>query len=123
MNFKTNGFQSSVNENKNELTLEDYKKMFTPSSKLKREVSLFSAITLPLVLAACGGGGGGGAVSPTPDSGGGSSSGGSTGGDSGSGGSTDDRLQLNNKSVAATDGADVFVYDVSFDNGLSLIHI
>ena len=58
MNFKTNGFQSSVNENKNELTLEDYKKMFTPSSKLKREVSLFSAITLPLVLAACGGGGG-----------------------------------------------------------------
>ena len=118
MNFKTNGFQSSVNENKNELTLEDYKKMFTPSSKLKREVSLFSAITLPLVLAACGGGGGGGgAVSPTPDSGGGSSSGGSTGGDSGSGGSTDDRLQLNNKSVAATDGADVFVYDVSFDNG------
>ena len=118
MNFKTNGFQSSVNENKNELTLEDYKKMFTPSSKLKRDVSLFSAITLPLVLAACGGGGGGGgAVSPTPDSGGGSSSGGSTGGDSGSGGSTDDRLQLNNKSVAATDGADVFVYDVSFDNG------
>ena len=122
MNFKTNGFQSSVNENKNELTLEDYKKMFTPSSKLKREVSLFSAITLPLVLAACGGGGGGGgAVSPTPDSGGdsssGGSSGGSTGGDSGSGGSTDDRLQLNNKSVAATDGADVFVYDVSFDNG------
>ncbi len=122
MNFKTNGFQSSVNENKNELTLEDYKKMFTPSSKLKREVSLFSAITLPLVLAACGGGGGGGAVSPTPDSGGGSSSdgsssGGSTGGDSGSGGSTDDRLQLNNKSVAATDGADIFVYDVSFDNG------
>ena len=118
MNFKTNGFQSSVNENKNELTLEDYKKMFTPSSKLKREVSLFSAITLPLVLAACGGGGGGGgAVSPTPDSGGGSSSGGSTGGDSGSGSSTDDRLQLNNKSVAATDGADVFVYDVSFDNG------
>ena len=91
--------------------------MFTPSSKLKREVSLFSAITLPLVLAACGGGGGGGAVSPTPDSGGGSSSGGSTGGDSGSGSSTDDRLQLNNKSVAATDGADVFVYDVSFDNG------
>ena len=118
MNFKTNGFQSSVNENKNELTLEDYKKMFTPSSKLKREVSLFSAITLPLVLAACGGGGGGGgAVSPTPDSGGDSSSGGSTGGDSGSGSSTDDRLQLNNKSVAATDGADVFVYDVSFDNG------
>jgi Beta-propeller domains of methanol dehydrogenase type len=129
MNFKTNGFQSSVNENNNELTLEDYKKMFTPSSKLKRQVSLFSAITLPLVLAACGGGGGGGgAVSPTPDSGGGSGSGGSTGGgsdsggdsggDSGSGGgSTDDRLQLNNKSVAATDGADVFVYDVSFDGG------
>ncbi|MFL2819550.1 MAG: hypothetical protein ACJZ91_00015 [Alphaproteobacteria bacterium] len=123
MNIKTSGFQSSITENKNELTLEDYKKMFTPSSKLKREIGLFSAITLPLVLAACGGGGGGGgAVSPTPDSGSGSDSGGSTGGGSDSGGSTgggatDTRLQLNNQSVAATDAADVFVYDVKFDAG------
>ena len=46
----------------------------------RSKLGYFSAITLPMILAACGGGGGGGApapVSPTPDSGGGSSSGGS----------------------------------------------
>ena len=42
----------------------------------KNDIRFFTAITLPLILAACGGGGGGGAVSPTPDSG--SSSGGSS---------------------------------------------
>ena len=45
-------------------------------SNNKNEIRFFTAITLPLILAACGGGGGGGAVSPTPDAGsGGSSSG------------------------------------------------
>ena len=33
----------------------------------KRDIRFFTAITLPLILAACGGGGGGGAVSPTPE--------------------------------------------------------
>ena len=120
MDIRTKGFQpSSVAEDNNDLTLEDYKNLFTPSSKLKRQFGIFSAITLPLVLAACGGGGGGGgAVSPTPDSRSGSGSG-SSGGGSDSGGysgvvATDSRLQLNNKSVAATDAADVFVYDVEF---------
>ena len=46
----------------------------------KNDIRFFTAITLPLILAACGGGGGGGAVSPTPDSGSGSSS--SSGSDS-----------------------------------------
>ncbi len=90
MDIRTKGFQpSSVAEDNNDLTLEDYKNLFTPSSKLKRQFGIFSAITLPLVLAACGGGGGGGgAVSPTPDSGSGS---GSSGGGSGSSGGGSDR--------------------------------
>ena len=58
----------------------------------RSKIGYFSAITLPLILAACGGGGGGGydggAVSPTPDSGGGSTDGGSTDGGSTDGGST-----------------------------------
>ena len=40
----------------------------------KNEIRFLTAITLPLILAACGGGGGGGAVSPTPDSSSGGSS-------------------------------------------------
>ena len=50
----------------------------------RSKLGYFSAITLPMILAACGGGGGGGGapVSPTPDSG----SGGSGSGGSGSGG-------------------------------------
>ena len=55
----------------------------------KKDIRFLTAITLPLILAACGGGGGGGAVSPTPDAGsGGSSSGGSSSGGSSSGGSS-----------------------------------
>ena len=50
------------------LTLEDKNLIKISRSKL----GYFSAITLPMILAACGGGGGGNydePVSPTPDSG------------------------------------------------------
>ena len=55
----------------------------------RSKLGYFSAITLPMILAACGGGGGGGGapVSPTPDSGGGSGSGGSGSGGSSTAGS------------------------------------
>ena len=44
-------------------------------AKLDRKIFGYtSALTLPLILAACGGGGGWGAVSPTPDAGSGSGS-------------------------------------------------
>ena len=71
----------------------------------KRDIRLLTAITLPLILAACGGGGGGGAVSPTPDAGSGSSS---------SGGSSSGGTQANAGYYTATADADNYVYDVSF---------
>ena len=85
----------------------------------KRDIRFLTAITLPLILAACGGGGGGGAVSPTPDAGsggsssGGSSSGGSSSGGSSSGGSTSG-TQANAGYYTATSEADNYVYDVTF---------
>ena len=93
----------------------------TSLSKLSFDVSknkfgYLSAITLPLLLAACGGGGGGGAVSPTPTTpttdGGGSGSGGSG---SGSGSATAG-IEANAGRIAATSSADTFLYDVSFAN-------
>ena len=82
----------------------------------RKDTGIFSAITLSLILAACGGGGGGGggAVSPTPTP--------DTGGDSGgdSGGDTDTSINLDGGSYAATSGADVFTFDVSFD-GTSVV--
>ena len=84
----------------------------------RSKIGYFSAITLPLILAACGGGGGGGydggAVSPTPDSGGGSTDGGSTDGGSTDGGSTTAGTNANAGRYTATSDADTFIYDVSF---------
>ena len=75
----------------------------------RSKLGYFSAITLPMILAACGGGGGGGApapVSPTPDSGGGSSSGGS--------GSSTAGINANAGRYTATADADTYLYDVTF---------
>ena len=84
----------------------------------RSKIGYYSAITLPLILAACGGGGGGGydggAVSPTPDSGGGSTDGGSTDGGSTDGGSTTAGTNANAGRYTATSDADTFIYDVSF---------
>jgi len=89
----------------------------------RSKLGYFSAITLPLILAACGGGGGGGydggAVSPTPDSGGGSTDGGSTDGGSTDGGSTDGGsttagINANAGRYTATADADTYIYDVNF---------
>jgi len=101
--FKTNVFE----ENK-------LPSIFTMKRK---DTGIFSAITLSLILAVCGGGGGGGytapatPATPTPDAGGGDS-----GGDSG----TDTTINLDGGSYAATSGADVFSFDVSFD-GTSVV--
>ena len=123
MNIKTTDLQPSSTTKiySKELKLEDYKNIFTPSSKLRKEAGLFSAITLPLILAACGGGGGGGgAVSPTPDSGSGSGS--SSGSDSGSDSSASSGIELDGGSYAGTSSADTFIVDVSFD-GTSIVSL
>ena len=84
----------------------------------RSKLGYFSAITFPLILAACGGGGGGGydggAVSPTPDSGGGSTDGGSTDGGSTGGGSTTAGINANAGRYTATADADTYIYDVNF---------
>ena len=88
----------------------------------RSKLGYFSAITLPMILAACGGGGGGGydgPVSPTPDSGsgsGGSGSGGSGSGGSGSGGSGSSTAGINANAgrYTATADADTYLYDVTF---------
>ena len=88
----------------------------------RRQFGYFTAITLPLILAACGGGGGGGdygTVSPTPDSGGGTDSGGGNT-DSG-GGSTTAGINANAGRYTATSDADNYLYDVSFSSGGSVI--
>ena len=76
----------------------------------RKVVSYTTAITLPLILAACGGGGGGGAVSPTPDSG--SSGSGSSG--SGSSSATTSGIEANAGSYTASADADTYLYDVTF---------
>ena len=105
--------------------------IFDPLSLLKidrKVVSYTTALTLPLILAACGGGGGGGAVSPTPDSGssssGSSSSGSSSSGssDSSSSGSTTSGTEANAGSYIASSEADTYLYDVTFSsNGSSVL--
>jgi len=107
--------------------------IFDPLSLLKIDrkiVTYTTAITLPLILAACGGGGGGGAVSPTPDSGssssGSSSSGSSSSGsgstDSSSSGSTTAGTEANAGNYTASSGADTYLYDVTFSsNGSSVL--
>ena len=102
------------------LTLEDKNLIKISRSKL----GYFSAITLPMILAACGGGGGGGydgPVSPTPDSGSGGSDSGSGGSDSGSGGSSSGGdgsstvgINANAGRYTATADADTYLYDVTF---------
>ena len=122
MHIKTNGFQP-INLNQNEIQPKDIRTSFSSFGVLgnfKRELGLFSALTLPLILAACGGGGGGGAVSPTPDSGSGSSGSGS--GDSGSDSSATSGTDLDGGSYAATADADTFIIDVSFD-GTSVVSL
>ena len=81
----------------------------------RSKLGYFSAITLPMILAACGGGGGGGydaPVSPTPDSG--SGSGGSGSGGSGGGGATAAGINANAGRYTATADADTYLYDVTF---------
>ena len=80
----------------------------------RKDTGLFSAITLSLILAACGGGGGGGggAVTTQPEE--------PSTDDGGSTGSTDTSINLDGGSYAATSAADVFTFDVSFD-GTSVV--
>jgi hypothetical protein len=79
----------------------------------RSRLGFFSAITLPLILAACGGGGGGGgAVSPTPTTP--TDDGGSTDGGSTDGGSTTAGTNANAGRYTATAEADTFIYDVAF---------
>jgi hypothetical protein len=105
---------SPKNVKDNDLVFEDKNLVKISRSKL----GYFSAITLPMILAACGGGGGGGApVSPTPGSGsGGSGSGGSGSGGSGSGGggSSTAGINANAGRYTATADADTYLYDVTF---------
>ena len=105
---------STQNVKDKDLSLEDTNIVKINRSKL----GYFSAITLPLILAACGGGGGGGggAVSPTPTpptDGGGSDSGGSDSGGS-DGGSTTSGTNANAGRYTATAEADTYIYDVNF---------
>ena len=86
------------------LTLEDKNLIKISRSKL----GYFSAITLPMILAACGGGGGGNydePVSPTPDS---DSSG------AVQGGSVTAGISANAGRYTATADADTYLYDVTF---------
>ena len=80
----------------------------------RKDTGLFSAITLSLILAACGGGGGGGggAVTTQPEE--------PSTGDGGSTEPTDASINLDGGSYAATSAADVFTFDVSFD-GTSVV--
>ncbi len=106
---------SPKNVKDNNLDLEDKNLVKISRSKL----GYFSAITLPMILAACGGGGGGGydaPVSPTPDSGG-SGSGGSG---SGGGSSSTAGINANAGRYTATADADTYLYDVTFAAGGSV---
>ena len=105
---------STQNVKDKDFSFEDTKLVKISRSKL----GYFSAITLPLSLAACGGGGGGGggAVSPTPTpptDGGGTDGGGTDGGGT-DGGSTTAGTNANAGRYTATSDADTFIYDVSF---------
>jgi hypothetical protein len=84
----------------------------------RKDTGIFSAITLSLILAACGGGGGGGgydgAVSEQPSQ----PDGGTDNTDTTD--TTDTSINLDGGSYAATSGADVFAFDVSFD-GTSVV--
>ncbi len=124
MKIESNGFQPSKLAEDTIKSSKSFQNLMSPFSAYKRELSLFSAITLPLILAACGGGGGGGAVSPTPDAGSGSGSGSSSGSgsDSGSDSTATAGIDLDGGSYAATADADTFIVDVSFD-GTSIVSL
>ena len=86
----------------------------------RSRLGFFSAITLPLILAACGGGGGGGggAVSPTPTTpttDGGTTDGGTTSASSGT--------NANAGRYTATSEADTYLYDVTFASGGSVTSV
>ena len=99
---------STQNVKDKDFSFEDTKLVKISRSKL----GYFSAITLPLILAACGGGGGGGgAVSPTPTP---PTDGGGTDGGGTDGGSTTAGTNANAGRYTATSDADTFIYDVSF---------
>ena len=97
-------------------------RLFDPMSLInidRKIVTYTTAITLPLILAACGGGGGGGAVSPTPDSG---SSGSSSSGSDSSSSSGTAGINANAGTYTATADADTYLYDVTFSsNGSSVL--
>ena len=116
MDIKAKRFQPSILAEDNNQKIENLGRIPSPFNSYKRELGLFTAITLPLILAACGGGGGG-AVSPTPDTGSGSSSGSDSGGSTATAG-----IELDGGSYAATSEADTFIVDVSFD-GTSVVSL
>ena len=62
MKIEVNGFQPSKLAEDIIKSSKSSQNLISPFNTYKRELSLFSAITLPLILAACGGGGGGGAA-------------------------------------------------------------
>ena len=78
----------------------------------RKDTGIFSAITLSLILVACGGGGGGGgSVATTPVTDGGTDG----GTDDGSAGTTSGTaINLDGGAYSATSAADAFTFDVSF---------
>ena len=114
-----NDDNSLTNSNKIKKIL---KSDFYDLQKIERKsLGYLSALTLPLILAACGGGGGGGAVSPTPDAGSGSSSsGGSSSGGSSSGSTATTGINANAGNYTATAEADTYLYDVTFGSNGSV---
>jgi hypothetical protein len=89
----------------------------------RSRLGFFSAITLPLILAACGGGGGGGAVSPTPTTP--TTDGGTTDGGTTDGGtpSASSGTNANAGRYTATSEADTYLYDVTFASGGSVTSV
>ena len=83
----------------------------------RKQFGYFTAITLPLILAACGGGGGGGAapVSSTPTTDSGSTDSGST-----DTGNATSGTEANAGRYTATSDADTYLYDVTFSSSGSV---
>ena len=109
--------EKSIQNDKKDI-LNDKKDILSILDIEKRQFGYFTAITLPLILAACGGGGGGGGyVSPTPAPDSGSTDSGSTDSGSTDSGSTDAGIEGTNANAGnytASSAADNYIYDVSF---------
>ena len=129
LSYLTN--EEIINDNNSLTNANKLKKIlksdFYDLQKIERKsLGYLSALTLPLILAACGGGGGGGAVSPTPDAGsgssssGGSSSGGSSSGGSSSGSTATTGINANAGNYTATAEVDTYLYDVTFGSNGSV---